>query len=184
LSSLSLAFEFGLLVRPTARMSALRILVGLLMAALVLAAELVAYWHFGFEAKWVPIVLFAVLTLAGGTLMHFQTWKALRPYWERACTGIRWRRRFPNSPKGEIREFLDLFIDAFAFSRRRRCCFLPEDRVMDVYHAIYPPGSAVDGMELESLCRTLQKRYAVDFAASWREDITLGEIYEKTHRTA
>jgi hypothetical protein len=165
-------------------MSALRIFAGLVMAVLALAAELFAYWHFGFDAKWVPIVLFAILALAAGTLMQIQTWKALRPYWERACTGIRWRRRFPNSPKAEVREFLDLFIDAFAFGRRRRCCFLPEDRVMDVYHAIYPPGSAVDGMELESFCKNLEKRYGVDFATSWREDITLGEIYEQTHRLA
>ncbi|HWQ91506.1 MAG TPA: hypothetical protein VN673_07525 [Clostridia bacterium] len=63
-------------------MSHLRILIGLVLAALVLAGELVVYWHFGFEAKWVPIVLFAVLALAGGTLIHYQTWKALGPYWE------------------------------------------------------------------------------------------------------
>ena len=165
-------------------MSVIRIVVGLLVAGLILVGELVAYQHFGFEAKWVPIVLFAILALAGGTLMHYQAWKALRPYWERACTGIRWRRRFPDSPKAEIREFLDLFIDEFGFGRRRRCCFLPEVRIMDVYHAIYPPGSAVDGMELEGLCRRLKKRYGIDFATSWREDITLGEMYEKTHRTA
>jgi len=53
---------------------------------------------------------------------------------------------------------------------------------MDVYHAIYPPGcDIVDGMELESLCRSLRRRYGVDVAESWREDITLGELYERTH---
>ena len=165
-------------------MSLLRILIGLLVAGLVLVGELVAYWHFGFEAQWVPIVLFTILALCGGTLMHYQTWKALRPYWERACTGIRWRRRFPDSPKAEIREFLDLFIDAFGFGRRGRCCFLPEDRVMDIYHAVYPPGGGSDGMELESLCKHLKKRYGLDFATSWREDITLGEIYEKARSPA
>jgi len=53
---------------------------------------------------------------------------------------------------------------------------------MDVYHALYPPGSLADSLELETLCRSLKKRYGVDFAASGREDITLGEIYDQTHR--
>jgi len=165
-------------------MSPIRILVGLLIAGLILAGEFVAYWHFGFDAEWIPIVLFVIVAVAGGVLMEIQTRKALRPYWERACAGVRWRRRFPDAPKREIREFLDLFIDAFGFRQQRRCCFRPEDRVMDVYHAVYPPGSAVDGMELESFCKSLRKRYGIDFAPSWREDITLGEIYEQTHNVS
>src|SRR6266571_4898042 len=112
-------------------MSPIRILVGLLIASVILAGEFVVYWHCGFDAKWIPIVLFAVVAVAGGVLMEIQTRKALRPYWERACAGVRWRRRFPDAPKTEIREFLDLFIDAFGFRRGRRCCFRPEDRVMD-----------------------------------------------------
>jgi propanediol dehydratase small subunit len=165
-------------------MSPIRILVGLLIAGSILAAEFVAYWNFGFDAKWIPVVLFAVVAIAGGAFIEIQTRKALRPFWERACSGFRWRRRFPDSSKTEIREFLELFVDAFAFRRRRRCCFLPEDRVMDVYRALYPSGSAVDGMELETLCKLLRNRYGVDFVTSWREDITLGEIYEETHRLA
>lgn len=163
-------------------MKPIRIFVGLVIAGVILAAEFVAFWYFGFDANWIPVVLFAVVAIAGGTLMHVQTWKALRPYRERDCTGVRWRRRFPNSPKAEIREFLDLFVEAFCFRRRRRTCFRPEDKVMDVYRAIYPPGSAADSMELEILCMRLRKRYGIDFAKSWREDITLGEIYEQTHR--
>jgi hypothetical protein len=161
-------------------MSPIRILVALLIAGLILASEFFAYWHFGFSEKWIPMVLLAVVAVAGGVLMEIQTRKALRPYWERACTGIRWRRQFPDAPKTEIREFLDLFNDAFGFRRARRCCFQPGDKVMDVYHAVYPPGSAVDGMELETFCTLLRKRYGIDFAASWREDITLGEIYAQT----
>ncbi len=168
----------------TLRMSAIRILVGLLIAGLILAGELVAYWHLDFDAKWIPIVLFSVVAVVGGVLMEIQTRKALRSYWERACAGVRWRRRFPDASKAQIREFLDLFIDAFGFRRARRCCFRPEDRVMDVYYAVYPPGSAFDGMELETFCESLRKRYDIDFAASWREDITFGEIYERTHRVA
>ena len=165
-------------------MSPIRIVVALLMAGLILTAEFVAYWHFGFSEKWIPMVLFAVVAVAGGVMIEIQTQKALRPYWDRACMGIRWRRRFPNAPKTEIREFLDLFLDAFAFRRTRRCCFSPGDRVIDVYRTMYPPGSAVDSMELETFCKMLRKQYGIDFATSWQEDITLGEIYEQTHRAA
>jgi len=168
----------------TLHMSLVRTIVGLLLGILILAAEFVAYWHFGFSEKWIPIVLLAVAGVAGGALMEIQTTRALRPYWLRACTGIRWRRRFPDSPKTEIREFLHLFIHSFGFGRQRRCSFFPEDRVMDVYHALHPPGSLVDCMELETFCKKLRNRYGMDFAPSWREDITLGEIYEQIHRVA
>jgi len=98
--------------------------------------------------------------------------------------GIRWRRRFPDAPKTELREFLTVFVDAFCFDHRRRTCFSPEDRVMDVYRADYPPGSLSDSMELETLGLSLEKRYGIDFTAIWREDITLGELYEHTKRRA
>ena len=163
-------------------MSPTRVFVGLLVAGLFLTGELAAFWFFGFPPKWVPIALFAFVVLIGGTLIELQTQKALRRYWDRACMGIRWRRRFPESPKTEIREFLDLFVGAFGFRRTRRCFFSPDDKVMEVYRTLYPPGNEVDGMELETLCKKLNKRYGIDFATSWREDITLGEIYEQARQ--
>ncbi len=98
--------------------------------------------------------------------------------------GIRWRRRFPDVPKSELREFLTIFVDAFCFDHKRRTCFSPDDRVMEVYRADYPPGSLADSMELETLGLRLEKRYGIDFTAVWREDITLGELYEHTKRHA
>jgi len=53
--------------------------------------------------------------------------RRLRVYWDRRCTGIRWRRRFPAVSKQEIRAFLDSFVDGFAFPRKRRLCFSPDD---------------------------------------------------------
>ena len=163
-------------------MSPSRIIIGLLVASLFFAGELVAFWYFGLPETWIPIVLMVFVAGMGGLLMSIQTRTAMRPYWERACMGIRWRRRFPDAPKSEIREFLDLFVDAFGFRRKRRCSFSPDDRVMDVYRALYPPGSEIDSLELETLCKVLKERYRVDFDAIWRQDITLGEIYERTHR--
>jgi hypothetical protein len=161
-------------------MSPIRIVIGLLIAGLFLAGEIVAFWCFALPEKWIPIALLAFVALSGGLLMEIQTRKALRRYWERACTGIRWRRRFPDAPKTEIRDFLDIFIEAFGFRQKRRLCFAPDDRVMDVYHTLYPASGTPDGMELEDFVRSLQKRYGVDILSLWREDITLGELYERT----
>ena len=163
-------------------MSPVRIFIGLVIAGLFLAGELVAFWYFDLPAKWLPIGLCAFAAIAGGLVGSTPMRNAMRTYWQRACTGICWKRRFPNAPKAEIREFLILFVEAFAFHRKRRCCFSPDDRVMDVYRALYPPGSWVDAMELECFCKMLKKRYGIDFAATWHENITLEEIYEQTRR--
>ena len=105
----------------------------------------------------------------------------MRRYLDRACAGFRWRRRFPRASKSEIREFLNIFVASFGFRQRWRLYFAPDDRVMDVYHTLYSHKPFADGMELETLVRDLQKRYQVDIVGLWREDITLGELYDKTH---
>lgn len=165
-------------------MSPIRILQGLFGGGLILAGALTAYWHFGFNANWILGSLFSAGALATGLMAEIRSRRALRTYWERPCTGIRWRRRFPETPKQQIREFLDQFIEAFGFHDCRRLCFRPEDKVMDVYRSIHPPGDIVDSMELESFCCSLRKHYGVDVEASWHEEITLGEIYERIHIVA
>ena len=166
-------------------MSPIRIFIGLLIAAIFFAGELVAFWHFNFSTTWIPVALFLFVALGGGLIIDLQRRKRLRRYWQRACTGFRWHRRFPEAPKSGIREFLDLFVDAFVFYRKRRCCFSPDDRIMEVYRTVYPSNDhGADSMELEFLCKMVERRYGVDLSASWREDITLGEIYEQAHRMA
>ena len=129
-----------------------------------------------------------LVILAIAALISLPTWirsrRAMRKFWDRACMGIRWRRRFPDSPKTEIREFLSAFVHAFGFRQSRRCCFSPDDKVMDVYRTLYPPGSLADSMELESLARQLEKQYGVDVTGSWREDITLGELFAQIRARA
>ncbi|OHE75421.1 MAG: hypothetical protein A2107_08575 [Verrucomicrobia bacterium GWF2_62_7] len=128
--------------------------------------------------------IFLVCFLVGATVLVvfvvFFEQRRLSKYWQRACTGRLWRRRFPRAPKAEIREFLDVFLAAFAFEDRRRLCFGPDDRVMDVYRALYPIRGTPDSMELEDLITRLQKRYGVEILASWREDITLGDLFTQT----
>lgn len=102
----------------------------------------------------------------------------LRHYWQRACTGRAWRRRFPAADKREIRLFLQLFIDAFGFANARRLRFTPDDQPLAVYKALYPwPGLSGDAMELETFLADLQREFGVDVQAIWREDIRLGELY-------
>jgi hypothetical protein len=132
--------------------------------------------------------IYALLTIAILALLmclaSIRRRRALRRYSNRGCMGIRWRRRFPDSPKTEIREFLTLFVEAFDFSPKWRTRLSPDDRVMDIYRADNPPECLADGMELETLCLELEERYGFDCTAVWREDITLGELYEHTRRVA
>jgi propanediol dehydratase small subunit len=132
------------------------------------------------STSWIIIV---VLSLVLAVFFEILRWHAVRPLYQRECAGIRWRRRFPKASSDEIREFLRLFVDAFGFPRKHRLRFRPEDRVMDLYHALNPPNwSAGDNMELESLLEDFQRRYHVDLAPLWREDLTLADIFAHTSR--
>lgn len=59
----------------------------------------------------------------------------------------------------------------------RHLKFAPDDRVLDIYRAIYPDRSMPDACELETLVRLVVRRYGVDIAPLWREETTLGELY-------
>ena len=102
-------------------------------------------------------------------------------YKRRNCQGIYWCRKYPDISKEEIKKFLQIFIDAFAFKEKHRCQFKPNDKVMDVYSALYPAGLSKlsgDAMELEEFAISLEKEYKIDFDKIWNEDITLGQIFE------
>jgi propanediol dehydratase small subunit len=82
-----------------------------------------------------PFIIFLVLLAVVYMLtlpFQIQRRRALQQFWDRRCMGIRWRRRFPDAPKTELREFLTIFVEAFCFDRKRHTCFSPDDRVMDV----------------------------------------------------
>ena len=86
------------------------------------------------------------------------------------------------SDEEEIREFLNQFVDGFAYSRKKRLKFSPDDRVLDVYHAENPEEIFADALELETFARNLQGRYGVDLAKLQRPDITLGDVFELSRR--
>ena len=163
-------------------MSPIRITIGVLIGAVLLAAEAVLVWHIDEPGKWVFWLLVVPFAITCGLVNETQIRKKLRSYWDRACTGTLWRRQFPEAQKSDIREFLAIFVDAFMFTRSRRLCFSPDDKVMDVYRALYPENFMADSMELETFCKALKNRYGVDFFTQWRRDITLGEVFEQVQR--
>lgn len=125
------------------------------------------------------IVFFAVVIFVLSSVYERQK---MRRFLERGSTGFRWRRRFPQASKSEIREFLDIFVEAFGYRQSWRLSFTPDDRVMEFYRIRYPIRGEPDCMELEDLVLRLQKRYGVDFHSSWREDITLADLFTQTRR--
>jgi propanediol dehydratase small subunit len=106
--------------------------------------------------------------------------RTIKTYWERSCTGRAWKRAFPRASKGEIRIFLYLFVDAFAFPRTRALQFAPTDRVLSVYRALYPIKGWPDALELETFALRVEKTYGVDLRSIWREDLTMGEIFKNS----
>jgi propanediol dehydratase small subunit len=100
-------------------------------------------------------------------------------YWTRSCMGRAWKRTFPQASKDEIRQFIHVFVDAFAFPRARALQFAPADRVLAVYRSLYPVQGWPDALELETLALRLERRYAVNLCKLWRDDLTLGELFSR-----
>jgi len=132
----------------------------------------------------IGITILAVATATALGVFSRARGIALGEYWRRACTGPSWHRAYPTAATEEIRHFLYQFVDAFGFRRRRALQFLPSDRVLAVYRALYPNKNWPDALELETFAISLKRRYDLDLRKLWREDLTLGEIFETIHRGA
>ena len=101
------------------------------------------------------------------------------PYRERLCQGAAWRRAFPGVPKDEVREFLEVFVTAFAF-RSSRLSFAPDDSILVIYRALYPSRWTPDSLEVESFAKQVEHRYRIVFARVWHEHLTLGQLFDAT----
>lgn len=104
------------------------------------------------------------------------------PYGRRSCQGAAWRRAFPNASKQDLRAFLGVFVDAFAFRSSSRLKFSPNDSLLEIYRVIYPNRWTPDALELETLAQQVERRYNVRFADVWHGRLTLGELFATTHR--
>jgi hypothetical protein len=99
------------------------------------------------------------------------------PFQGRLCQGQIWRRKFPDASKKEIRDFLLIFVNAFAFKDRDKLKFGPEDKVLDIYRALYPKEWMADALEVETLAKSVRKEYDLDLTTIWSETLTLGELF-------
>jgi hypothetical protein len=106
-----------------------------------------------------------------------------KPYNIRTCQGRSWRNAFPSSSKQDIREFLSVFVDAFAFSQKERLKLTPEDQILQIYRAVYPNKWAPDALELEIFAKNIEAEYGFSLERVWHEKLTLGELFQITHRT-
>ncbi len=101
-----------------------------------------------------------------------------KKYRGRECTGRRWKKAFPEIPKEEIRKFLLIFVESFGFPSESKLKFEPNDKLIDIYRAIYPL-TGIDALEFESLSMGIEVAYNVKLEDIWHENISLGEMFTK-----
>jgi propanediol dehydratase small subunit len=126
----------------------------------------------------VAAVIIGAVIIIAAIPVERESKRRLQRYWDRHCTGADWLNRFPNSPKDEIRRFLQAFAEGFAFKDQQRLKFAPDDKVMDVYRALYPSEGWLDSLEIETFSKNLQKEYNFDLAKVTDPDVTLGQLFE------
>lgn len=98
-------------------------------------------------------------------------------YKTRRCAGRAWKRAFPSASTQQIRTFLTLFVEAFAFNAQHRLTFNPQDSLLDIYHALYPHRWQADALEFETLDDTLKEHYQLSLDDIWHDGLTLGELF-------
>ena len=124
-----------------------------------------------------PLLIVLLIGFLIGLPASIKSRRKLRVYWDRACAGREWKRAFPEATKKDIRQYLRLFADAFAFRYSRRLCFRPSDKLMEVYQALYPIKGWPDSMELETFALKVEETYHLDLGKIWTPEMTLGEMF-------
>lgn len=128
----------------------------------------------------IQIFMMILVALVAGVFACSGGKRRINQYWARNCTGSEWRKQFPQANKDAIREFLECFIKGFAFSSKNRLKFNPNDKIMDVYRALYPAEGWPDALELETFSILLEKKYRLDLASVINDDLTLGQLFQMT----
>jgi len=125
------------------------------------------------------IIVVGVIFLAG--IWWSRTYGGFmpEPYRSRPCQGANWLRTFPAQSKSEIRQFLRIFVESFAFRESQKLQISPTDKVYEVYRAIYPKLGGIDLLELESFAANVERRYGVKFGDLWSVDLTFGGLFSE-----
>lgn len=120
------------------------------------------------------VAILVLLALAWSALSYGQI---PNPFRTRICHGRLWRRAFPWASKRQIREFLSVFAEAFAFGDTDKLKFRPDDQLLSIYKALHPSKWMPDAAELQKLASELRKRYGVALDEIWDEHMTLGALF-------
>jgi len=105
----------------------------------------------------------------------------LREYSARSCQGRAWKKAFPSAKKQEIREFLDLFVGAFALPTHLKLRLHPDDLPMDLYKAVT---LGVDAMEFENFSMDLERKFGRGLDSRTDDSWTLRDIFASVYRPA
>ncbi|MFC4932521.1 hypothetical protein [Massilia sp. GCM10023247] len=120
------------------------------------------------------VAILVLLALAWWVLSYGQI---PNPFRTRICQGRLWRRAFPWASKRQIREFLSVFAEAFAFGDTDKLKFRPDDQLLSIYKALHPSKWMADAAELQKLASELRTRYGVALDDIWDEHMTLGALF-------
>jgi len=120
------------------------------------------------------LIVAIVTTIVWGTIFGG---KLPAPFSARVCQGKNWRYSFPDASKEEIRRFLSIFTDSFAFLDKEKLKLHPNDQLLDVYHALYPHKWQADALEFETLAEVLESEYKLSFNSIWHNCLTLGQLF-------
>lgn len=141
--------------------------------------------NFGVEGRpqFMPVSTQIVGLLCAGTVVAWLIRNSLRmpePFQHRSCQGTKWHRAFPQTKKQDIRTFLKIFTDAFAFHDRMGLHFEPADSILEIYRALYPYKWMPDALELETFASRISKAYGITLSEVWSDKLTLGELFSLT----
>ena len=120
------------------------------------------------------VAILILLALAWSVLSFGQVANPLRT---RASQGRLWRRAFPWASNRQIREFLAVFAEAFAFRDTDKLKFRPDDQLLGIYKTLHPSKWLSDAAEIQKLARELRARYGVALEEVWDEHMTLGALF-------
>jgi len=126
----------------------------------------------------ISTIIFVLSIFTGLIVATYIGGRLPTPFNKRSCQGKGWRNAFPNVSNNEIRSFLLLFTDAFAFDNTEKLKLNPNDQLQDIYQALYPHKWQADNLEFESLAEALESQYGINFESIWKEGLTLGELFK------
>jgi propanediol dehydratase small subunit len=101
------------------------------------------------------------------------------PFRARVCQGSGWRRAFPTASRQDIRAFLSVFADSFAFHESEKLQFRPGDTIYGVYRALYPSRWTPDALEVEMMGTNVERKYGVKLEDIWSTELTLGHLFSR-----